>query len=495
MDWAKTGNIRGPTGATGPQGPPGAGQIFKGQVPSYADLPTGATPGDSYVTTDTGHLWVWDGTQWIDGGSVVGPPGPQGPPGAASTVPGPQGPAGPQGAPGSPGATGSQGPKGDKGDTGAASTVPGPVGPAGSTGPAGPGVPVGGTSGQVLTKVNATDFNTQWAAVTIPPGTTISDTAPSSPQNGQLWWESDTGATFIYYVDPGGAPGQWVQINAGSQPPAIATDAPADSAYYARQNNAWADVAPLLAAKVNKAGDTMTGQLNVQYAGGAIYAIGTSPILGFCPNNAPASRVGYIQSVNGGAFTIHGESVNINMVPASVLWIGPRVANVAVNPRVQISYVGLASQTGLNLVAENAAGTSFPLNFTYPPSTQVGSVSHTASATAFNTTSDERLKEFTGPLSGDDAIALIRADPVQRFTWTIDGTAAVGWSAQKSYALSPDLATPGDELGRDAQPGDEGFQPWGMDQAKRAPYLWAALAAALDKIDALEARLAALEAR
>jgi hypothetical protein len=34
-----------------------------------------------------------------------------------------------------------------------------------------------------------------------------------------------------------------------------------------------------------------------------------------------------------------------------------------------------------------------------------------------------------------------------------------------------------------------------MDQAKRAPYLWAALAHALDKIDMLETRLAALEAR
>ena len=41
----------------------------------------------------------------------------------------------------------------------------------------------------------------------------ISDTPPASPQNGQIWWESDTGNTYIYYVDPGGAPGQWVQLN------------------------------------------------------------------------------------------------------------------------------------------------------------------------------------------------------------------------------------------------------------------------------------------
>lgn len=38
----------------------------------------------------------------------------------------------------------------------------GPQGPAGEQGPAGPGVAVGGTAGQVLSKVDGTDFNTVW---------------------------------------------------------------------------------------------------------------------------------------------------------------------------------------------------------------------------------------------------------------------------------------------------------------------------------------------
>ena len=70
-------------------------------------------------------------------------------------VPGPQGPKGDTGA------TGPKGDKGDKGDTGA-------QGPAGS----GAGVPAGGAAAQVLTKVDATDFNTAWtdpAARTILP--------------------------------------------------------------------------------------------------------------------------------------------------------------------------------------------------------------------------------------------------------------------------------------------------------------------------------------
>jgi len=46
--------------------------------------------------------------------------------------------------------------------------VPGPAGPTGATGPSGPtgatgpGVAAGGAAGQVLTKINATDYNTQW---------------------------------------------------------------------------------------------------------------------------------------------------------------------------------------------------------------------------------------------------------------------------------------------------------------------------------------------
>lgn len=80
-----------------------------------------------------------------------GPTGPQGPPG----VTGPTGPTGPQGATGPTGATGPQGVKGDTGATG----------PQGS---AGQGVPVGGATGQVLSKVDATDYNTQWTGPYLP---------------------------------------------------------------------------------------------------------------------------------------------------------------------------------------------------------------------------------------------------------------------------------------------------------------------------------------
>ena len=56
-----------------------------------------------------------------------------------------------------------------------------------------------------------------WRDKSALPRALISDTPPSSPANGDLWWESDSGNLFLYYVDPDGPPGQWVQINTPSR--------------------------------------------------------------------------------------------------------------------------------------------------------------------------------------------------------------------------------------------------------------------------------------
>ena len=108
-------------------------------------------------------------------GGPAGPTGPQGPQGNV----GPQGPQGIQGPTGPTGAGGAQGLKGDTGNTGATGAT-GPTGPKGDTGATGPkgdtgdtgptgatgaGVVVGGTVGQALTKINGTDYNTQWTTI------------------------------------------------------------------------------------------------------------------------------------------------------------------------------------------------------------------------------------------------------------------------------------------------------------------------------------------
>ena len=128
----------GPTGATGPQGPKGDTGDTGPQGLTGPAGPTGAT----------------------------GPTGPQGPKGDTGDTgaTGPKGDTGDTGATGPTGPTGPQGPKGDTGDTGAtgATGPQGPKGDTGDTGAAGVGVPAGGTAGQVLSKINSTDYNTQW---------------------------------------------------------------------------------------------------------------------------------------------------------------------------------------------------------------------------------------------------------------------------------------------------------------------------------------------
>lgn len=170
----------GATGATGPTGPQGPIGLTGPQGDTGPTGPTGATgatgptgpagPSVELQKTLTHVQWrVTGASTWNDLVPLADITGPQGPTGAtgstgatgATGATGPQGPAGP---------TGPQGPKGDTGDTGPQGAT-GPTGATGATGPQGPqgpagadgvGVPVGGTTGQVLAKTSATDYATGW---------------------------------------------------------------------------------------------------------------------------------------------------------------------------------------------------------------------------------------------------------------------------------------------------------------------------------------------
>jgi hypothetical protein len=98
--------------------------------------------GDGWITQDTGDLWVWSGTGWVNTGHIQGPPGPTGAIGAT-------GPAGPSGA------TGPQGPEGPAG----------PAGP-GSDLVAGPGIQLvtdpGPPQTTTINVVANSSFQTPW---------------------------------------------------------------------------------------------------------------------------------------------------------------------------------------------------------------------------------------------------------------------------------------------------------------------------------------------
>jgi hypothetical protein len=143
-----------------------------------ATISTPATGLMVFQTDATAGFYFYNGTAWTSL-SAAGATGPQGPQGIQGEV-GSQGPQGIPGTNGVAGATGAQGPIGLTGATGAtgpqgiqgltgatgATGPQGPIGLTGATGANGQGVPTGGTTGQVLSKINATDFNTQWISPT-----------------------------------------------------------------------------------------------------------------------------------------------------------------------------------------------------------------------------------------------------------------------------------------------------------------------------------------
>jgi len=121
--------------------------------------------------------------------------------------------------------------------------------------------------------------------------------------------------------------------------------------------------------------------------------------------------------------------------------------------------------------------------------TVVGSITNTTSATAYNTSSDYRLKENVVTLDG--AITRVKQLQPKRFNFKVDADTTVdGFLAHEAQTVVPEAVTgTKDEVDADNQPVYQG-----IDQAKLVPLLTAALQEAITKIETLETKVAALEA-
>lgn len=75
---------KGDKGEKGDRGEDGTSVRPVGTVETSAALPEAATVGDGYVVQDTGHMWVWSGTDWVDVGPLQGPKGDPGQDGAST---------------------------------------------------------------------------------------------------------------------------------------------------------------------------------------------------------------------------------------------------------------------------------------------------------------------------------------------------------------------------------------------------------------------------
>lgn len=133
--------------------------------------------------------------------------------------------------------------------------------------------------------------------------------------------------------------------------------------------------------------------------------------------------------------------------------------------------------TGSNAIIDSSrAATAAVAHYRmYNPNGQVGSIETSGSATQFQTSSDERLKENFRDF---DSGAIVDAIHVYCYQWKADGSIGYGPKAQELHGVFPQAVKVGGD--------DPKADPWGYDASKLVPVL-------IREIQALRARVAALE--
>jgi hypothetical protein len=159
----------------------------------------------------------------------------------------------------------------------------------------------------------------------------------------------------------------------------------------------------------------------------------------------------------------------------------------------------IATTLGMNIgTTTDSPGGSF-VGFYNAGNSLQGSISApNATTTAYNTTSDARLKDDLGAVGRDLAADVLRQTVVHEFTWKVDGTPGRGVFAQEAILIAPGAVTVGTDETTEA---GALRKPWAVNYPAYIPDLivgWqqhdALVVALTATIAALEARVAALEA-
>ena len=204
---------------------------------------------------------------------------------------------------------------------------------------------------------------------------------------------------------------------------------------------------------------------------------------------AAASIIGYVDGTPGA-----------NNMPGRIVFSTTADGQASPTPRMTIQndgdvLIGRTSELGsvhrLVIERDNLAvgintfngGNNEAIRF-YNAGTPVGTISTTGSATAYNTSSDYRLKENVTAVT--DGITRLQQLKPSRFNFIVDPDKTVdGFIAHEVQAVVPEAIT-----GEKDAVDDEGSPVYqGIDQSKLVPLLTAALQEAVAKIESLEARL------
>ena len=184
--------------------------------------------------------------------------------------------------------------------------------------------------------------------------------------------------------------------------------------------------------------------------------------------------VGYLKLYDGGNTLQTNLSANGTSYMAATNLVIGGTTNSSVTSKLYV--------TSSNFVVSiNGTNTSGEAVRFYSNGTTVGTISYTGSATAYNTSSDKRLKTLIG-VSTD--ISVIDKTVVNDFTWKADGTADRGVFAQDAYLVKPSAVKVGDNE-------TEITDPWGVDYSKYVPDLIVYCQQLKARVEALEAQLGA----
>ena len=149
----------------------------------------------------------------------------------------------------------------------------------------------------------------------------------------------------------------------------------------------------------------------------------------------------------------------------------------------------VGSQYNGNAALFNRTGSDGAIVSFYRSGTTKGNISITTSAVAYNTTSDYRLKENIQPMQ--NALAVVQQLNPVTYQWKADGSDGQGFIAHELQAVVPDCVT-GEKDAVDEE-GKPVYQ--GIDTSFLVATLTKAIQELSAKNDALEARIAALEAK
>lgn len=157
--------------------------------------------------------------------------------------------------------------------------------------------------------------------------------------------------------------------------------------------------------------------------------------------------------------------------------------------RVNITVDGNAQENLILVNTNTSAGNNTAIGFRRAAATTVGTIVTTTSSTAYNTSSDYRLKENIAPMTG--ALATVSQLKPVTYKWKIDGSDGQGFIAHELQEIVPE-AVAGE---KDAVDEEGNIKPQGIDTSFLVATLTAAIQEQQTIINDLKARVEVLEAK